>query len=84
MYPYPGSGALQVQGDSEMDKLFRPKLGEKEGGDQVEELSHMPGLRSTSTAVGHTKYSCPYHIPGTWYRCICYNKVCSKQYILVD
>ena len=33
MCPCPGGGALQVQGDSEMDKLFRPKLGEKEGGD---------------------------------------------------
>lgn len=55
MCPCPGGGALQVQGNAEMDKLFRPKLGEKEGGDQVEALPHLPGLRSTinRTAVGH-------------------------------
>lgn len=53
MCPCPGGGALQVQGNAEMDKLFRPKLGEKEGVDQVEALPHMPGLRSTMAAVGH-------------------------------
>ena len=53
VYPYPGGGALQVQGDSKMDKLFCPEFGEEEGGGQVEELPHMPGLRSISTAVGH-------------------------------